>query len=645
MYKKILTLFLAFFLFCGTIPVSASDSDGEYHISDWARENITTPLDRFPFTDFRRDTTREEFCDLIVTIFSEYGFTLPMNVIKENPFTDTENPNVVTLYNVKLRAAISENVIVQGKTETEFCPDDPITRQDAACILFRLYYNGHPEQQLNKRPPVGTFLDEDEFSWWGFTPIYIMASRGIEVMVGDGDNRYYHPYKNLTREQAILAVERLCPLMRVVDETVTAVSVQDLDRPNVSWNLPSEDWDELISLLKTVTLPEKSTAEITGKEKYKIDIYYRSGYDYSAGLSVYDDGLLLVAAWDKNTGKIYEIPDYDGFCLVLNRMIDIQPVSAQNLSLTDIVTDIEYISVGIDDQRHISWNLSRAEADEINAILSAFDNRISENVLSGTGWLGNPKYNLDLTVRSNSTRSIPVRVYDGGYLTIDENRENREIRALSDYVGFCYAIEKELSTRSAGYATTLPSKQKTLAVSDWAREPYDRAWNNGLIPKYMERGFMTDKITREQFCDILILLLQKQGAAEGEPSSETNFSDTRNEGVLTLTQKGIIRGKSDTVFAPNDFLTREEAATILQRTLGCLGADAQKDSDLTFSDDADISDWAKEAVYALNGEGILLGTAENNFSPKSNFTKEQAVVTVLRIYDRLREEKTADEES
>ena len=68
MYKKILTLFLAFFLFCGTIPVSASDSDGKYRISDWARENITTPLDRFPFTDFRRDTTREEFCDLIVTI-------------------------------------------------------------------------------------------------------------------------------------------------------------------------------------------------------------------------------------------------------------------------------------------------------------------------------------------------------------------------------------------------------------------------------------------------------------------------------------------------------------------------------------------------------------------------------------------------
>lgn len=319
--------------------------------------------------------------------------------------------------------------------------------------------------------------------------------------------------------------------------------------------------------------------------------------------------------------------------------------SAQNLSLTDIMTDIEYVSVRIDDQRHISWNLSRAEADEINAILSAFDNRISEKMLSETGLendilarLGKLKYDLDLTVRSNSTRSIPVRVYDGGYLTIDENRENREIRALSDYVGFCYAMEKELSTRSVGYATNLPSRLKTLDVSDWAREPYYRAWNNGLIPKYMERGFMTDKITREQFCDMLILLLQKQGAAEGEPSSETNFSDTRNEGVLTLAQKGIIRGKSDTVFAPNDFLTREEAATILQRTLGCLGADAQKDSDLTFSDDADISDWAKEAVYALHGEGILLGTVENNFSPKSNFTKEQAAATVLRIYDRLQSE-------
>ncbi len=270
---------------------------------------------------------------------------------------------------------------------------------------------------------------------------------------------------------------------------------------------------------------------------------------------------------------------------------------------------------------------------------------ISGNMLSETGWLGNPKYDFGLYVQTTSAQPVSVRVYDGGYLTIEEERENREIRVLSDYDGLCHAIDKELSTRSAGYATNLPSRQKTLDVSDWAREPYDRAWNNGLILKYMERGFMTDKITREQFCDMLILLLQKQGAAEGEPSGETNFSDTRNEDVLALAQKGIIRGKSDTVFAPNDFLTREEAATILQRTLGCLGADVQKPSDLTFSDDADISDWAKEAVYALNGEGILLGTAENNFSPKSNFTKEQTVATVLRIYDRLREEKTADEES
>ena len=188
------------------------------------------------------------------------------------------------------------------------------------------------------------------------------------------------------------------------------------------------------------------------------------------------------------------------------------------------------------------------------------------------------------------------------------------------------------------------------SYSSWATEPIRRALSEEWIPyrdeptNILYSDFWEDA-TREEFCILAYGYLVKIGKINPDTVYENPFTDESDHSVAALSTLGIIKGTSDTTFSPYKTITREEAATVLQRILGYLGADAQKDSDLTFSDDADISDWAKEAVYALNGEGILLGTAENNFSPKSNFTKEQAVVTVLRIYDRLREEKTADEES
>ena len=58
--------------------------------------------------------------------------------------------------------------------------------------------------------------------------------------------------------------------------------------------------------------------------------------------------------------------------------------------------------------------------------------------------------------------------------------------------------------------------------------------------------------------------------ADGELSSDPDlckFTDVDNMKVTFLCGMGIINGKSETEFAPNDSLTREEAATILLRMI------------------------------------------------------------------------------
>lgn len=172
--------------------------------SDWALSDVQK-AEALNITEqgkvyrYRMSITREEFCELIYNFYWNLAKNR-MVACDTNPFTDTKNEHI---------ALLNAMGIIYGKSETEFAPNDLLTREEAATILFRIYYDFKPETKLNKRPAVGVFLDDENISAWAYTGVYIMASKGIEVMVGDGNNLNYYPKRNLTLQEAIVALVRL----------------------------------------------------------------------------------------------------------------------------------------------------------------------------------------------------------------------------------------------------------------------------------------------------------------------------------------------------------------------------------------------------------------------------------------------------
>lgn len=53
-----------------------------------------------------------------------------------------------------------------------------------------------------------------------------------------------------------------------------------------------------------------------------------------------------------------------------------------------------------------------------------------------------------------------------------------------------------------------------------------------------------------------------------------------------------------------------------------------------YKDDAKISKWAKNAVYNVKKEGIMVGDADGSFRPKDNLTREEAAVIVAKLLER-----------
>ena len=149
-------------------------------------------------------------------------------------------------------------------------------------------------------------------------------------------------------------------------------------------------------------------------------------------------------------------------------------------------------------------------------------------------------------------------------------------------------------------------------------------------------------ITREEFCELVYNYISEFGELEVD-DGHIVFIDTDNIKIRILNTMGIIKGKSETQFAPNDLLTREEAATILNRLINVVHPDlASTELYYEFADGSQISDWAMSAIQRICNMGIMKGVENNNFAPKDNYTTEQAIVTLVRVYTSSEVSKSDD---
>ncbi len=167
--------------------------------------------------------------------------------------------------------------------------------------------------------------------------------------------------------------------------------------------------------------------------------------------------------------------------------------------------------------------------------------------------------------------------------------------------------------------------------SDWASADITDAMDLGFVRKSLLED-CTQNITRAEFAhiavDFLNILNVESIAEEGSV-----FSDTDDMHVNTAYRLGIIDGKGDGTFAPDEFITRQEAARMAANTYRAyLGDDALVGDDLNFDDTSQIADWAYEDISILCRHNIMQGTGNNLFEPDALYTREQSIVVFMRLY-------------
>ncbi len=183
-------------------------------------------------------------------------------------------------------------------------------------------------------------------------------------------------------------------------------------------------------------------------------------------------------------------------------------------------------------------------------------------------------------------------------------------------------------------------------ASDWARRELARAELFELIPDRLDGADMTANITRAEFAAVCVRVYEDLTETTIPPVSENPFSDTSDEDVLKAYAIGAVNGTGESIFEPDALLTREQAATMLARVFKkkefdawTLENDAQFPLNYTteadFSDEALISDWARDSVFFMAEKMIINGMGDGTFSPKGTATREQALLIAARMSDNL----------
>ncbi len=148
-----------------------------------------------------------------------------------------------------------------------------------------------------------------------------------------------------------------------------------------------------------------------------------------------------------------------------------------------------------------------------------------------------------------------------------------------------------------------------------------------------DNGFEPDSfMTRAMLVTVLYRMSGEDSVIVQTPFEDVKLGEWYTDAVLWAAEKGIVNGVSNSCFAPNENITREQMASVIYRYARHVGYDVQKTGDLKkYYDYSQISDWALEALSWANGAEIMTGTSETTVSPKTGATRAQIAVILMRL--------------
>ena len=173
----------------------------------------------------------------------------------------------------------------------------------------------------------------------------------------------------------------------------------------------------------------------------------------------------------------------------------------------------------------------------------------------------------------------------------------------------------------------------------WAKSAIESAVAKGLFAGTSPTTFHPDQAMNRAMLVTVLYRMEKEPTAEGRGKSFADVSAGAYyaKAVAWASDKGIVAGYSETQFGPEDTITREQLAVILNRYTTYKGDNTSKSADLAAFQDADqISEWAHVPVQWANAMKLLNGRTSTTLAPKGSATRAEVAKILVTFLDTVK---------
>lgn len=313
--------------------------------------------------------------------------------------------------------------------------------------------------------------------------------------------------------------------------------------------------------------------------------------------------------------------------------INIGSVSAQvgtNVDLKDITINVKILTTAAETTKVVQ---TAAGAEKVLVLVQPLDFEITATSGDKTVTINTFKSYVERTI------SLPSDV-DGSKITTGVVlRPDGTLYHMPTVVtqegGKYYAKVNSLTNSTY----TIIANERTFAdiVGHWSQAEVNDMSDRLVIQGVSDTEFRPDAtITRAEFAAIVVRGLGIQPAASAKQFSDVSDSDWYAGVVQAAVNFKLINGYEDGTFRPNQSITRQEAMTVLARTLSIAKlndklSDAEVKQQLAaFTDGEAVADWAKLGVAATVSHKLVNGR-DGKLDFTANLTRAETAAIVRRL--------------
>ncbi|WP_054027390.1 DUF4430 domain-containing protein [Bacillus sp. FJAT-28004] len=179
---------------------------------------------------------------------------------------------------------------------------------------------------------------------------------------------------------------------------------------------------------------------------------------------------------------------------------------------------------------------------------------------------------------------------------------------------------------------TAPKYSDESKISSWALEAVNKATALGFMQGTNTSNATFEpkrNLTRAEFAALMVKYSGVDPIME-----DSGFKDVSSQAwyygyVKAAKEKGLMSGVTETSFAPNQPITRQEMAAVLVRLKGLADANAPQ---AAIKDRDAVAAWAVPYVNVAYQKGLMTGD-NGKFNPQALVTREMAAVTIIRLHE------------